>query len=165
MDENQVIFQNNPLDNQLLQNVSYYRSAKILRNKFIIPIIILAILEAGIIIITNNVFYYYYSDDYDNVTYDVCNFFLFPPIALSSIIIILVSSFYLNNLDCRNLFLVLSFFVKGICVVFFMMWFLKYFLSNILIFIVDVIFSICSFRLQTELTTLKKDQNNALNIN
>ena len=143
MDENQVIFQNNPLDNQLLQNVSYYRSAKILRNKFIIPIIILAILEAVIIMITNNVFYYYYSDDYDNVTYDVCNFFLFPPIALSSIIIIL----------------------ESICVVFFMMWFLKYFLSNILIFIVDVIFSICSFRLQTELTTLKKDQNNALNIN
>ena len=165
MDENQVIFQNNPLDNQLVQNESYYRSAKILRNKFIIPIIILAILEAVIIMITNNVFYYYYTDDYDNVTFGVCNLYLFPPMALCSIIIILVSSFYLNNLNCRNFFLVLSFLIKGICVVFFMLLFLKYILSIISILIIYIIFLICSFKFQTKLDILKNNQNNTLNNN
>ena len=52
---------NNPLDNQLIQNESFIRNAKILRNKFIAPIIILPILEFFIVIIT--VFCLYDSKD------------------------------------------------------------------------------------------------------
>ena len=80
--------------------------------------------------------------------------------ALCSIIIILVTSFYLNNLNCRNFFLVLLFLIKGICVVFFMLLFLKYILSIISILIIYIIFLIYSFKFQTKLDILKNNQNN-----
>ena len=147
--------QNNPLDNQLIQNESFIRNAKILIFHFIAPIIILPILEFFIVIIT--VIYLY--DSKDETEYEEVGFtyiIVFPISNFISIIIILTNLCCLNCPEIKIGIFIIFFLLKFIAVIFFIVLLSRYIFSVIFIIIVLISFLVCSFTLQIKLEKLKK---------
>ena len=154
---NQHINQNIPLDNnQLLQNDDFNRNAKILRNGFIAPIIILPTLEVIITLITFN----YFNDSKNEsehfgaiVAYSIS----FPISSSISVIIILINLLCLNFTNNKIVFLILFFILKSVCTLIIIIVFHEYTYSIIFIIIVFITFTLYSFVYEIKLKNLQNE--------
>ena len=147
----QGINQNIDLNNQLLQIDDFNIKATNLRNKFIIPIIILPIIEFLIIIFTISVLNHS-KEEAENL--DISYIFLFPFSIIISIIIILTNSFCLNYPIIKILILAFLLLIKGFCVLSFVCMLYKHIICVILIIITFISLCACSIVFQIKLIKL-----------
>ena len=147
------------LNNQLSSNEYFYTNAKFLRIKFIIPIIILSILEFIFIFLAAHDFYA--KDEGDKFSIDLISAFVLPITFFISLIIILTTIFCLEYPILKIVIYVLLFIVKGFGIIYLLEYlheehFNGRIISDILIGILFISLCVCSFTYQIKLIILKK---------